>query len=157
MWNKYRFSFHFYIYLYVTDRWTFLKHLFHHIIFLLKNIKAPRCDLEEKGDHLCKHVIPLPLVPEHPCSFWGYGVLCVSFLPIWRKGAHRAAPRGLWVLWCHGLSLSSVVLPRQAQGGKCHLEMAPNANLRRNRPQCLEYRANISWLVLLFSLQNVSV
>lgn len=93
MWNiKYRFSFCFYIYLYATDRWTFLKHLFHHIIFLLENIKSPRCDLEERGDYRCKHVIPLPLAPKHPYTFWGCGVLCVSFLPTWRKGGHRAAP-----------------------------------------------------------------
>lgn len=39
-------------------------------------------------------------------------------------------------------------------GSTCYLEMAPNANLRQGTPQCLDDRANVSWLFLLFSLQN---
>lgn len=153
MWNTYRFSFRIYIYFYATDRWTFLKHLFHHIIFLLKNIKAPRCGLEERGDHLCKHVIPLSPAPEHPHSSWGCE-FCVSHsCPAEEKEHIGPSPRPLdtvapcTVPFFCGPSYTG-------PGGTCHLEVAPNANLRRDTPQCLDDRAKVSWLLLLFSLQN---
>lgn len=151
MWNiKYRFSFCFYIYLYATDRWTFLKHLFHHIIFLLENIKSPRCDLEERGDYRCKHVIPLPLAPK----LSGAVEFCVSHscppeekedigLPLRPLGT--VAP--CTVPFFCGPSYTG-------PGSTCHLEMAANANLKQDTPQCLDDRASILWLVLLFSLQN---
>lgn len=66
----------------------------------------------------CHSSAPGPQAPPLFLGLWSSVCLILAHL---KKSSTSGCPRGLWVLWCHALSLSSVVLPTQAQGARVTL------------------------------------
>ena len=156
MWNKCRFSFHFWIYLYATGRWTFLKHLFCQtcfskapIAFLLKNITAPRCDVEERRQNVqtwhsfCR--MPLYLPTPLFLGLWNSG--CLNPCPSEKRaciGLPRS-PLGAGAPYTATFFLWSF-LRHQTPDARGGMRWGLDVSLRRNTPQCLDDKANISWI-----------